>query len=219
MAISVTEILGTDSLSGSRLVINDNFNVLASEINSMEVYFAPSAGTITNLNNVSTEALRVGLSTILLDINASTFDILTNVKLTGNLNLTGGGIVRNDTNPTTLNDSGQAMPATINVGTSTAVPPYSINRIGNSLIGGTPPTTLTLALNNGSIGQEIFFIYADVTTGLVNITGVASNLVLTAAGTGINMSALGQSVHLLCIDNGSGVGVWYIVGGTGYTIV
>ena len=59
MAISVTEILGTDSLSGSRLVINDNFNVLASEINAMETYFAPTAGTITNLNNLATEALRV----------------------------------------------------------------------------------------------------------------------------------------------------------------
>ena len=93
MAISVTEILGTDSLSGSRLVINDNFNVLASEINSMEVYISPSAGTITNLNNLSSEALRVGLSTILLDINASTFDILTNVKMTGNLNMTGAGFV------------------------------------------------------------------------------------------------------------------------------
>jgi len=214
MAISVTEILGTDSLSGSRLVINDNFNVLASEINSMEVYFAPSAGTITNLNNVSTEALRVGLSTILLDINASTFDILTNVKMTGNLNLTGGGLVRNDTNPTTLNDTGQAMPATINVGTSTAVPPYSINRVGNSDL----VNTLTLSLNTGSIGQEIFFIYSDSQTGLVRINGVANNLVLTGAGTNIDMNGLGQSVHLLCIDNGSGVGVWYIVGGTGYTV-
>jgi hypothetical protein len=214
MAISVTEILGTDSLSGSRLVINDNFNVLASEINSMEVYFAPSAGTITNLNNVSTEALRVGLSTILLDINASTFDILTNVKMTGNLNLTGGGLVRNDTNPTTLNDTGQAMPATINVGTSTAVPPYSINRVGNS----DAVNTLTLSLNTGSIGQEIFFIYSDSQTGLVRINGVASNLVLTGAGTNIDLNGLGQSVHLLCIDNGSGVGVWYVVGGTGYSI-
>tara|TARA_B100001758_G_C18300982_1_gene552348 strand:- start:342 stop:989 length:648 start_codon:yes stop_codon:yes gene_type:complete len=214
MAISVTEILGTDSLSGSRLVINDNFNVLASEINSMEVYFAPSAGTITNLNNVSTEALRVGLSTILLDINASTFDILTNVKMTGNLNLTGGGLVRNDTNPTTLSDAGQAMPATINVGTSTAVPPYSINRVGNS----DAVNTLTLSLNTGSIGQEIFFIYAESQTGLVRINGVANNLVLTGASTNIDMNGLGQSVHLLCIDNGSGVGVWYIVGGTGYTV-
>jgi len=80
MAISVTEILGTDSLSGSRLVLNDNFNILTSEINAMEVYFNPTAGTITNLNDVKTESLRVGLSTILLDINASTFDVLTSPK-------------------------------------------------------------------------------------------------------------------------------------------
>jgi|TARA_R110001592_G_scaffold3665_5_gene21069 hypothetical protein len=214
MAISVTEILGTDSLSGSRLVINDNFNVLASEINSMEVYFAPSAGTITNLNNLSTEALRVGLSTILLDINASTFDILTNVKMTGNLNMTGGGIFRNDTNPTTLNDTGQSMPATRNVGATGAIPPYSLNRVGNS----DTVNTLTLALFNGSIGQEIFFVYAQAATGLVRINGVSNNLVLTSAGTNLDLTALGQSVHLLCIDNGSGVGVWYVVGGTGYTV-
>ena len=79
MAISVTEILGTDSLSGSRLVLNDNFNILTSEINAMEVYFNPTAGTITNLNDLKTQSLRVGLSTILLDVNASTFGILTNV--------------------------------------------------------------------------------------------------------------------------------------------
>ena len=77
MAISVTDILGTDSLSGSRLVINDNFNILASEINAMEVYFNPSSGTLNNLNDVKTESLRVGLSTVLLDINATTFNILT----------------------------------------------------------------------------------------------------------------------------------------------
>ena len=85
MAISVTEILGTDSLSGSRLVINDNFNILASEINAIEVYFNPTAGTITNLNDVKTESLRVGLSTVLLDINANTFNILTRVNMSGTL--------------------------------------------------------------------------------------------------------------------------------------
>ena len=93
MAISVTEILGTDSLSGSRIVINDNFNILANEINSMETYFSPSAGTITNLNNLQTDALRVGLSTVRLDINASTFDIIANVNVEGgDINLNGGGL-------------------------------------------------------------------------------------------------------------------------------
>ena len=216
MAISVTEILGTDSLSGSRLVINDNFNVLTSEINAMEVYFAPSAGTITNLNNLSTEALRVGLSTILLDVTASTFDILTNVKMTGNLNMTGGGIIRNDTNPTTLDDTGQAMPATIGVGTSTAVPPFTLNRIGNN-----DSLTLTLDLFDGVIGQEIFFMYT-VGSGLVEIKQAAAatgGIVLPGAGTTtITLNATGESIHLIAIDNGSGAAVWYVAGGQGYVI-
>ena len=214
MAISVTEILGTDSLSGSRLVINDNFNVLASEINSMEVYFAPSAGTITNLNNVSTEALRVGLSTVLLDINASTFDILTNVKMTGNLNLTGGGLFRNDTNPTTQNDTLAGPGMTLDIGATGAIPPYSIYRVGNS----DTTNNLQIDIFNGSNGQELFLIYAESNTGTVRFNGVSNNLVLTGAGSNLDLTALGQSVHLLCIDNGSGVGVWYVVGGTGYTV-
>jgi len=214
MAISVTEILGTDSLSGSRLVINDNFNVLTSEINAMEVYFAPSAGTITNLNNVSTEALRVGLSTILLDISASTFDILTNVKMTGNLTMTGSSVFRNDTNPTTLDDTTAGAGMTINIGTSTAIPPFSINRIGNS-----SGTTLTLDLWDGSLGQEIFFVYT-IGSGVVTINGVGTNgMVLPGvAMTNLSLTGTGQSVHLLAIDNGAGAAVWHIVGGNGYTI-
>jgi hypothetical protein len=213
MAISVTEILGTDSLSGSRLVINDNFNVLASEINAMEVYFAPAAGTLTNLNNFSTEALRVGLSTILLDINASTFDILTNVKMTGNLNLNGGAIFRNDTNPTPLNDTTAGAGMAINVGNSTAIPPYSINRCGNTDL----TNTLALTLYSGSIGQEIFFICTEG-SGSVQIQGISSNLVTTGTNDYITLNAVGESVHLLAIDNGLSVPVWFIVGGQGYVV-
>ena len=212
MAISVTEILGTDSLSGSRLVINDNFNVLASEINAMEVYFAPTAGTITNLNNLSTEALRVGLSTILLDINASTFDILTNVKMTGNLTMTGGGVFRNDTNPSTLNDT-LAGGVAIEVGTTTAIPPYTINRCGNTDI----TTALDITLYSGVIGQEIFFICTEG-SGDVIISGYLGNMVTTGTLDKITLNAVGESVHLLAIDNGSNIPVWFIVGGTGYAI-
>tara|TARA_B110000977_G_C10866547_1_gene411827 strand:- start:44 stop:694 length:651 start_codon:yes stop_codon:yes gene_type:complete len=215
MAISVTEILGTDSLSGSRLVINDNFNVLASEINAMEVYFAPTAGTITNLNNLSTEALRVGLSTILLDINASTFDILTNVKMTGNLTMSGGGVFRNDTNPTPLNDTTAGSSMTLDVGTSTAIPAYTINRCGNTDI--TAP--LDISLYQGSIGQEIFFMCTEG-SGVVNVASPAGlNYIVTTGTTNtITLNAVGESVHLLAIDNGSGIPIWYIVGGQGYVL-
>jgi len=191
MAISVTEILGTDSLSGSRLVLNDNFNILTSEINAMEVYFNPTAGTITNLNDVKTESLRVGLSTILLDINASTFDVLTNVNMTGNLNLNGGGLVRNDVDPQTLNDGfATGSPGVITVGTSTAVPPYTVERVGNST-----GTTVTIQLNDGTIGQEIFFVYSEAQTGVINITGAVTPLVLPG-GTSIELNEQGKTVHL-----------------------
>lgn len=215
MAISVTEILGTDSLSGSRLVLNDNFNILTSEINAMEVYFNPTAGTITNLNDVKTESLRVGLSTILLDINASTFDVLTNVNMSGNLNLNGGGLFRNDMDPTTLNDT-LAAGSPIAVGTSTAIPPYTVERVGNSVSG----VPVVIQLNDGAIGQEIFFVYSEAhaTPGIVSIQGAVDPLVLPG-GTNVELNAQGNTAHLLCVDDGTGNGVWYLVGGTGYTIV
>lgn len=215
MAISVTEILGTDSLSGSRLVINDNFTLLASEINAMENYFNPTTGTITNLNDVKTEALRVGLSTILLDVNSSTFDILTNVNATGNINLNGGGLFRNDVDPQTLDDTFAGPSLTVSVGTSTAIPPYTIERVGNNATG-----DLDVLLNDGAIGQEIFFVYSEAYTGSVNIRGAVNPLVLPGAGgtPTLTLDEKGQSVHLLCIDDGTGNGDWYLVGGVGYTI-
>lgn len=214
MAISVTEILGTDSLSGSRLVLNDNFNILTSEINAMEVYINPNAGTITNLNDIKTESLRVGLSTVYLDINASTFDILTNVNMIGNLNLNGGRLVRNDVDPQTLDDT-FAGGQSIDIGTSTVPPPYTIERVGNST-----NTPITILLNDGVIGQEIFFVYSESQTGDVSIKGAVNPLVLPGAGSipTLTLNAKGQSVHLVCVDDGTGNGDWYLVGGIGYTI-
>ena len=213
MAISVTDILGTDSLSGSRLVINDNFNILASEINAMEVYFNPSSGTLNNLNDVKTESLRVGLSTVLLDINATTFNILTNVSMSGNLSLNGSGMFRNDVDPQTLNDTYSGPRLTIQVGTSSAIPPYTIERVAN-----TNATALSILLNDGAIGQEIIFTYSEVQVGLVEITGAINPLILPAAQTKVTLGGKGESVHFLCVDDGTGNGEWYIIGGVGFVL-
>jgi hypothetical protein len=213
MAISVTEILGTDSLSGSRLVLNDNFNVLASEINAMEVYFSPSAGTITGLTSLTTTSLKVGGLSPVLDINATTFNIAANVIINGsNLTLTGGGIFRNDTSPVTQNFA-LAPANTLDIGTSSAIPGFTMYRCGNS-----DASAIVATLYNGSLGQEIFFMYSEANTGTFTINGYSNNLVLTGGYTNLNLTAIGQSVHLLAINNGSGVAVWYIVGGTGYTL-
>jgi len=44
-------------------------------------------------------------------------------------------------------------------------------------------------------------------------------MVLSGSGTSITLNDVGESVHLLAIDDGSGGAVWFVVGGNGYTIV
>ena len=90
-----------------------------------------------------------------------------------------------------------------------------MNRVGN-----TTAAAIDIILYNGSIGQEIFFIYTEG-SGDVDISGFNSNLVLPGATTSPNkltLNAIGQSVHLLAIDNGQGQAVWFLVGGQGYVI-
>ena len=78
-------------------------------------------------------------------------------------------------------------------------------------------TVVTIQLNDGAIGQELFFVYSEAQTGLITIQGASTPLVLPG-GTKIDLDAQGKTAHLLCVDDGTGNGVWFLVGGTGYTI-
>ena len=90
MAINTTEILGTDSIAGSRIVINDNFAILRDEINSIEAFIDPDAGTIDGLNSITTLELRVGPSgNYSFELTGSGFDINSNTNINANLNITG----------------------------------------------------------------------------------------------------------------------------------
>ena len=76
MAISTTTILGTDSISASRLTINDNFTVVKDEINSIETYLNPSTATVSGLTLLETSKLTVGpTSSPNLQLTTSAFDI------------------------------------------------------------------------------------------------------------------------------------------------
>lgn len=217
MSISITEILGTDSLSGSRLVINDNFNILASELNAISSYFNAQAGTITNLNDLKTDSLRVGLNTIILDANSSGIDIFTDIATSGNISLNSSKLFKNDTNPQTLDNIFAGPGLSITLGTSTAIPNYTINRVGNS-----NTNSLSIKLNTGKIGQEIFFMYTLSTTGDVDISGAINPIILPGSTSGpattVTLDKKGATAKFLCIDNGTGNGDWYLVGGNDLTL-
>jgi len=212
--ISVTTILGTDSLSGSRLVINDNFSILADEINAMEGYFDPSAGTIDGLTSLQTESLKVGLSTVRLDINSSTFDIVADVDMVGDLDIQ-GSILRNDIEPTSITEISTAPLLIQEIGTSTTVPPRTVYRTHNA---GT--SAVTIQIHPAVAGQELFFIYEGGGTGEVAIEAAAgASLTLDSGATQISLNEAGHTVHLMSITNSVGNQEYYIVGGNGYGLL
>jgi hypothetical protein len=212
MAISVTEILGTDSLAGSRIVINDNFNIIVAEINDIEVYFNPTAGTISNLANLTTAGLKVGLTSTKLEITNSVFNIISDVIQSGSLDLR-GNFYLNNVDPDILDETFLSPSLAKNIGSSTAVPTYAIERVSNS---GSSPVVLTLF--DGEIGQTLEFFYSDTSSGDVHITADAStDLLIPTGNTYINLNSYGHSVSLRCIPDASGNPVWAINGGNSYT--
>ena len=215
MAISITQLLSTDSLSGSRIILNDNFTILASEINAIENYFNPSSGVLDNVVNTQTDALRVGLSSPVLQVNSSSFTIISDVDLSGDLNINGGNLIRNNVDPQTLDDV-FAGGSTIGIGSSSAPPPYTIERVNNDV------STVPVAIEvyEGSIGQELIFVYSGNGAGTVQVqAATGASFVLENSGSSIQLTGRGQSVHLLSVDDGTGNAIWMIIGGTGFTTI
>jgi len=212
MSISVTEILGTDSLAGSRLVINDNFNVLADAVNDILVYLNTAAGTFTNLTSITTNGLTVGLGSPKLQVTSSVFNIIANPSVQGNMDLQ-GNLYRNNVDSVLINET--TVPSLAkNIGTANTVPTYTIERVSNN---GTSPITLTMF--DGEIGQEIVFCYYDSTSGAVDIIAdVSTTLILTGTWTKVVLDGIGQTAHFLCVPDSSNNPVWYLIGGLGYTL-
>jgi hypothetical protein len=205
MAITVTEILGTDSISASRLVINDNFNVLKDEINAIETYIDPDAGTIDGLYDLQTAALKVGpTGAPFLEITASVFEINTNLTLSGSINIDGFLAI----------DKSYAINVNT-VLTSIDFDTYVISQTG--------VTSVTVTLGTPSNGQEITLICAQHGTGDVIIkaqAGVEYNFGFDTAGSAdeIILNDVGSTVKLKYIEETTGIYVLYIVGGYNYSV-
>lgn len=204
MAISVTEILATDSISGSRIVLNDNFNVLATEVNAMEVYFSPSAGTILNLSQLTTNTLTVGTSSAKLTVGASTISIDAATSVSENFTFN-GRILR-------ANQAATSVTTTTSLGSTSSYPTYDLYRVSNSGSG-----SYTITLFEGIKGQTITFVYETSDTGAVEFAaGTNTSLV---GVTSLSLDGEGQSVTLMAVTDSAGTGQdWYVVGGQGYTL-
>lgn len=87
--MAVTEILGTDSLSSSRITLNDNFTSLEDEITNLKGYLDPTAGTLSGVT-VSTSQLSVDGGTS-INSTSATIGVATTINASAGF---GAGIIK-----------------------------------------------------------------------------------------------------------------------------
>lgn len=208
MSITITEILGTDSISASRIVINDNFNILKDEINSIQVYLDPNAGTISNLNSIEGLILNIG-NPGNYTLSASQSGIQLNADSVFNGNITINGIIRNSSF-SILNEVN--FPG----GIATVDP---ITGFSNYMILHSSTSQFNIELNEGEIGQIITFAVEQKGSADIKITaGGNTTFVLDSTNNDIVLNEIGSTVTLKYMLDSNGNNSWFIVGSNNITL-
>lgn len=92
---NITEILGTDSLSSSRITINGNFSSLNNEMADVTTLLDTTTSIITNLSGVETEAMTIiNGGTLIAEANANVFQIGVSTQIDKEITL-GGRLIKN----------------------------------------------------------------------------------------------------------------------------
>ena len=181
--INLTTILGTDSLAGSRITINENFSLLADALNGISNYIVvgQSTATIKSLSEIETNSIKIANSGNIAAFNASgiTFDkpveIKSNVQINSKLIL-----------------------STSNLNLRDAVSSYTLSTINKSLysIDG-PVNDIDFTLGEGVSGQTITIIKS---SGRGDIVVKHNDITL------VTLTSIGNNVSLIYVDN-----VWYVL--------
>lgn len=185
---SITEILGTDSISSSRPVINSNFQLINDEIGDIQTLINPTTTSIQGISSATVESLNVidnntniaTFATTGININVDV-EFNSRVRFAGEISKT--GIEGSATSPTTTSTPGSLTEST-----------YFIN------------TNFTLPA--GISGQEVTLINVD--TDSVAISAVAG---IGLGATSISLDGNNSTVTLRYIDS-----VWYVISSHAATI-
>ena len=188
---NITEILGTDSVSLSRPVINSNFELLNDELASITSLLDPNTSTLTNVESIDTKALTItSNSTTIANITSSSALFNVAATFSDDLNVGGrlfkNGIVGSSTVPTTV-----TAPLKITATT------YFVDN--------------NFTLPTAPEGQEVTII--NKSAAVISI--------LTAVGVDLSVSSIqldgaptvNATVTLRCFENR-----WYVIGSYGTTI-
>tara|TARA_B110000858_G_C17796265_1_gene472559 strand:- start:449 stop:1030 length:582 start_codon:yes stop_codon:yes gene_type:complete len=190
---NITEILGTDSVSSSRPVINSNFELLNDETASITALLDPTTSTLQSvgLSSISSITLVDGASIASIASGGATFEVDTTFN--GALNI-GGSLIKNGIVGSPAIPTAQNNPASISAST------YFV---GNS-------TTFTLPAT-GEEGQEVTLINKSAAAVTIQVAIGAALGVTSIELQGAPV--INSSVTLRCFG-----ATWYVIGSYSATI-
>ena len=158
---NITTILGTDSISSSRIVLNDNFTAVNDELTTISGLFN---ATYTNLTLTATMQAATVLVPSGINVSAAACTITPNTTFDGNVKLNKGLKHSYSTAISVIPGTGQYTLTT-----------YLWDAA----------TTGTWALNPGDTGQEITII---PTTGILTLSNGGGTIIQTSTGGNITVA-------------------------------
>ena len=181
---NITEILGTDSISSSRLTINSNFTAVNDEIADLTSLVDPVTSTISGIESVSAESLNLsvvggGSTTQILSANNTGVAFGVATDFSANINIEGA-----------IQKSGKIGTPTTGATASTAT----------SIEVSTYFTGVDVEIPAGTEGQELTII--NTATSAVVVT-TSTQLSVTS----ISLSAKYSTVTLRHLG-----GIWFVIG-------
>jgi hypothetical protein len=186
---NITEILGTDSVSSSRPIINSNFELLNDELASVTALLNPTTLTLSGIASISTAVLTVaqgGVNLLLVNNLGATFNTPTTIASTAKF---GGALVKSGVAGTAAVPTVQSAPTSI-----TAIT-YFVDS----------DFTLPEAVD----GQELTVINVGATSRSI-LAGVG----VTLGATTIALTGLNSTVTVRCFAD-----KWYVISSYAATIV
>lgn len=186
---NITEILGTDSVSSSRPIINSNFELLNDELASVTALLNPTTLTLSGIASITTASLVVAVAgTNLFLVNSLGATMNTPATFSGSLtigeSLLKSGVLGSAAVPTT-----QVTPTSVTATT------YFVNA--------------NFTLPEATDGQEVT---------VINVDGDAKSILaavnVSLADGSVALNGTGSTVTLRCFNN-----IWYVISSHKVTIV
>jgi hypothetical protein len=186
---NITEILGTDSLSASRLTLNSNFTALNDEIADITALLDPVTSTLSGIDSISAQQLTLSASvnnvqTQLFQVDSSALVANVASAFNGSVNL-----------QRVVQKSGKLGAAGSGNGSTSTTPDFST-------ISTFFANQSTVSLPTGVDGQEVVIISTNA-TGVTIQSGTG-----TLSATTLVLDGLNSSVTLKYF---SSTNTWYII--------